>query len=132
MLFAGVPYGNRVALPLDDVYLGNLQFTGCSGSTLADELRVLAKAQAGQLSPSLSVTAIGGMRAVAQGIQAVMERSYPGKIVIFPQLLDLPLLGLADLAASLPDVHACLGPGATWTAEAERVLFEQFLPSERM
>lgn len=127
VVFAGVRADNKVALPLDRVALHQAQFTGTSGSTVADEIRVLEKIQAGTLSPTLSVAAIGGLKATAHGLQAVIEGVYPGKVVIFPQLLDLPLLSLSDLQAALPDVYAQLGPSQTWTSQAEQTLFEHFL-----
>ena len=127
VLFAGVRAGNRVELPLDRVALHNAQFTGTSGSTVADELRVLEKIRAGLLSPARSLAAIGGMQAVVDGLGAVIDRAYPGKIVIFPQLVDLPLLSLGELRTHLPQVYARLGPGETWTVRAEVALFEHYL-----
>lgn len=127
-LFAGLPPGNELPLPLDHVYLHGAQFTGTSGSKLKDQLRVLEKAQAGTLSPSLVLAAVGGLKAAAQGLQAVLDGTYPGKVVIFPQLPDLPLVSLPDLKTTMPEVYACLGPEATWTPQAERALFERWLP----
>jgi hypothetical protein len=57
---------------------------------------------------------------------AVMEGSYPGKIVIFPQIHNLPLMGLDELKGKLPEVAAKLGEGEVWTAEAEEALIEKF------
>ena len=47
--------------------------------------------------------------------------------MIFPQLRGLPLTALEDLAASDPDLGAALGPGGTWTSEAEAILFAKHL-----
>ena len=110
VVFAGLPVGSKAPLPLDRVALHGAQFTGTSGSTVADELAVLDKITAGVLSPARSLAAIGGMRAMAAGIEAVMQHRYPGKIVIFPQLVDLPLLALSELHAKLPQVHAASAP----------------------
>ncbi|MCW5861188.1 MAG: zinc-binding dehydrogenase, partial [Caldilineales bacterium] len=127
VLFAGVPVGTKIPLPLDRVALHGAQFTGTSGSSVADELRVLAKVRAGQLSPARSVVAIGGMRAMAAGIQAVIDQAYPGKIIIYPQLPDLPLLSLHELRNALPKVYDCLGPNETWTREAELLVSRDWL-----
>jgi threonine dehydrogenase-like Zn-dependent dehydrogenase len=124
VVFAGLPVGSKAPLPLDWVALHGAQFTGTSGSTLADELDLLGKVGAGILSPSGALAAIGGMRAMAAGVEAVMTHVYPGKVVIFPQLVDLSLLALPELHAGLPSVAVHLGPGDTWTAAAERALFE--------
>ncbi len=125
VIFAGVQAGNQIKLPLDWVPIHGAQFTGTSGSTVADQLRVLEKIQNNTLSAAQTVAAIGGMTAMSNGLQAVLEQTYPGKIVIFPQLTDLPLVSLPELEQGLPDVYRQLGPGPTWTAQAERVLIEQ-------
>ena len=51
---------------------------------------------------------------------------YAGKIIIFPQLPDLPLIGLDDLHKIHPDIAEKLEPGNMWTAEAEEALFEKY------
>ncbi len=122
VLFAGIAPGQAIRLPLDRSAQSSAQFTGTSGSTVADQLAVLAKAAAGTLAPAGCVAAIGGMRAVKRALAAMMENRFPGKIVIYPQLPDLPLLGLDELRATLPAVHAALGPGPAWTRAAEAAL----------
>lgn len=124
--FAGVPNGTMAPLNMSDVYLHNAQYTGTSGSTLADQAVVISKTTAGELSPNRSVAAVGGIEAARDGIQAMMAGAYPGKIVIFPQLEGLPLTGLPELQEQYPDVAAKLGPGHVWTPEAEQALVEHF------
>jgi threonine dehydrogenase-like Zn-dependent dehydrogenase len=126
VLFAGVPNGTLAPLNLSDVYLHNAQFTGTSGSALDDQATVIRKTFAGELSPNRSVAAIGGIEAARDGIRAMMEGRYPGKIVIFPQISGLPLISLAELKAEYPDVAAKLGPGDVWTPAAEQALIERF------
>ncbi len=125
-IFAGVQAGNLIDLPLDHAALYGAQFTGTSGSTVADQLRVLEKVQDRTLSAGQCVAAIGGMQAMRDGLQAVLEQTYAGKVVIFPQLRNLPLMSLAELEGVLPDVYARLAPGPAWTAAAERTLIEAF------
>lgn len=124
VLFAGAPNGTLAPLNLSDVYLSNAQYTGTSGLTLQDQRQVMERALAGELSPERSVAAIGGMNAARDGVEAMMESRYPGKIVIFPQIEDLPLMGLDELAERLPEVAAHLGPGNVWSKEAEAALIE--------
>jgi len=126
VLFAGVPNGTMAPLDLSTVYLNNAQYTGTSGLTIEDQASVMARALDGSLSPERSVAAIGGMRTAREAMAAVMEGRYPGKIVIFPQIHDLPLLGLDELAEKLPDVGSKLGPGPVWTEEAEATLIEHY------
>ena len=66
------------------------------------------------------------MRAAIDGIQAMMDGSYPGKVVIFPQIEELPLLGLPELKEAYPEVGAKLGEADSWTLQAEEVLLAQF------
>jgi threonine dehydrogenase-like Zn-dependent dehydrogenase len=126
VLFAGVPNGTYAPLNVSDVYLHNAQFTGTSGSRLSDQQLVIDKTIAGELSPNRSVAAVGGIEAAQDGLRALMEGHYPGKVVIFPQISGLPLTGLPELKERFPEVAAKLGPGDLWTPEAERALIEQF------
>jgi threonine dehydrogenase-like Zn-dependent dehydrogenase len=126
VLFAGVPNGTLAPLNLSAVHLHNAQFTGTSGSRLSDQALVINKTVAGALSPNRSVAAVGGIEAAHDGIRAMMEGRYAGKVVIFPQLSGLPLTGLAQLRDTLPEVAAKLGPGNVWTPAAERALIERF------
>ena len=122
VLFAGVPNGTMAPLNLTDVYLANAQYTGTSGLTIHDQADVMARTVAGSLSPGQAVAAIGGMNVAKEALQAMMDSRYPGKIVIFPQLPDLPLFGLDELAEKLPAVGKHLGPGNSWTQAAEEAL----------
>jgi threonine dehydrogenase-like Zn-dependent dehydrogenase len=126
VLFAGVPNGTYAPLNVSDVYLHNAQFTGTSGSRLSDQQLVIQKTMAGELSPNRSVAAVGGIEAAQDGLRALMEGHYPGKVVIFPQISGLPLPGLPELKEHFPEVAAKLGPGDIWTPEAEQALIEQF------
>jgi threonine dehydrogenase-like Zn-dependent dehydrogenase len=128
VLFAGVPNGTMAPLDLSEVYLNNAQFTGTSGLTLDDQRLVMDRALDGSLSPGRSVAAIGGMNVAPQGIEAMMDGRYPGKIVIFPQIPDLPLMGLDELSEKLPEIAALLDENGFWTNEAEAALIEKFWP----
>jgi len=127
VLFAGLPVGTRASLDISRVYLHGAQYTGTSGSRIADQALVVRKTIAGQLSPARAVAAVGGIEAAADGLRALVEGRFAGKIVIFPQLRGLPLTSLEDLAASDPDLASALGPGGTWTSDAEAVVFAKHL-----
>ena len=55
-----------------------------------------------QLSPARSVGAVGGMEAAVEGVRAMMDGRFPGKILIFPQASGLPLTGLDELPRTEP------------------------------
>lgn len=126
VFFAGVPNGTLAPLDMNLIYLHNAQYTGTSGSRVSDQVLVIEKAQAHQLSPNRSVAAIGGLEAATDGMEAMMAGRYAGKIVIFPQLSGLPLTGLSELKDKYPDIAEALDPGDVWTNEAERRLIEKF------
>jgi threonine dehydrogenase-like Zn-dependent dehydrogenase len=125
VLFAGVPNGTMGAVNLSNVYLSNAQYTGTSGLTIHDQASVMERRVAGTLSPGRSVAAIGGLETAAEAIESVIEGKYPGKVVIFPQIRNLPLTGLNELKERLPEVAAKLGEDLMWTNEAEEVLIEK-------
>ncbi|MEM7274224.1 MAG: alcohol dehydrogenase catalytic domain-containing protein [Actinomycetota bacterium] len=126
VFFAGIANGTMGPLDMSPVYLANAQYTGTSGSSIADQAAVLDKARAGSLTPALNLAAIGGIEAGRDGVQAVMDGRYAGKVVIFPQVEGVPLTGLDQLAERLPDVAAALGERGEWTEEAERILLERY------
>jgi threonine dehydrogenase-like Zn-dependent dehydrogenase len=127
VLFAGLPVGTRAPLDLSPVYLHGRQYTGTSGSRIVDQELVVRKTIEGRLAPGRAVAAVGGMEAAPEGLRALLEGRFAGKIVIFPQLHGLPLTSLEDLASRDPAFAAALGPGETWTKAAEAVLFAQHL-----
>jgi len=126
VFFAGVPNGTVGKVNLSNVYLSNGQYTGTSGLTIDDQASVMERRIAGTLSPGRSVAAIGGMETAADAIQSVMESKYPGKVVIFPQIHNLPLTSLKELQDRIPEVAQKLGDDLMWTNEAEEALIEKF------
>jgi threonine dehydrogenase-like Zn-dependent dehydrogenase len=126
VLFAGLPIGTLAPLDLSPVFLHGAQYTGTSGSRIVDQERVIQKTLLGQLSPGHSLAAVGGIEAAADGIRAMMDGTFAGKIVIFPQLRGLPLTALADIATLAPEVADALGHDGVWTSEAEARLFARF------
>jgi threonine dehydrogenase-like Zn-dependent dehydrogenase len=125
VLFAGVPVGTRVALDLSPVFLHGAQYTGTSGSRIADQALVVRKTMDGELEPRRALAAVGGMETAAEALQALVDGRYPGKIVVFPQLTGLPLTGLDELAGD-PDIGPLLGADGSWTSAAEDALFARF------
>lgn len=121
-VFAGVARGTMVNLDLSDSYLKDNRVIGHSASVMSDMQLVLTKWNDNQLSPNRSVAAIGSLSAARDGLKAVKETTYAGKVVIYPNIKEFPLTALADLKDKLPSVFAKLKDGE-WTNEAE----EEFL-----
>jgi threonine dehydrogenase-like Zn-dependent dehydrogenase len=122
-IFAGVARGTMASLDLSDVYLKDVRFIGHSGLTTEDMRLTLSQVESGKLSPNRLVAAIGSLTAAREGLQAVKDAVFPGKIVIYPHIKDFPLTALPGLKDKLPSVYAKLKDGREWTIEAE----EEFL-----
>ncbi|HOT92141.1 MAG TPA: alcohol dehydrogenase catalytic domain-containing protein [Anaerolineae bacterium] len=127
-IFAGVPRGKFAEIDLSDVYLRQTRIIGHSASTIENMRFMLEQAETGQLSPNRSVAAIGSLEAAYDGLKAVDETRFPGKIVIYPHIKPLPLTALTDLKDVLPTVYAKLKDGREWTNEAEAELLRVMLP----
>jgi len=123
-LFAGTPAGICMAIDLSKVYLGNLQITGASGLSFNNIQEAYHLALNEEIDLNAAVAAVGGMMAAQEAIQATQERRYPGRIIIYPQLEDLPLLSMSDLVGRYPLLETLLGQRNLWTREAEAKLFE--------
>jgi L-sorbose 1-phosphate reductase len=127
-IFAGVKRG--VGLDIDPMLIAGdrqVRFIGHSGSALDDQQAVVDRCLSNELNTNLSVAAIGGLNQIPEGIQAMKDSIFPGKIVIYPQFMDIPLTGLSSLDEVLPNVAAALGENNTWTQAAENALFEDQL-----
>ncbi|MHB1295128.1 MAG: alcohol dehydrogenase catalytic domain-containing protein [Anaerolineae bacterium] len=127
-IFAGLPRGSKAKIDLRVVAEKGVRFTGTSGSEIRDLRNMLNAAESGRLDPNLSVAAVSGLRDVTKGLEGVIAQTFPGKVVIYPQILDFPLTPLADLATALPNVYAKLGSHESWTVEAEAEFLKELLP----
>lgn len=119
-IFAGVARGTSAKLDLSATYQKSVRVFGHSASTIDDLRLMLHQAEAGELSPNRSVAAVGSLSAARDGLQAVKDTVFPGKVVIFPHIKELPLTALPDLKDKLPTVYARLKDGRAWTVEAEQ------------
>lgn len=127
-VFAGVARGTMATLDLSDAYLKGTRIIGHSASSIDDLRLMLHMAETGQLSPNRSVAAIGSLSAAKNGLLAVRDTVFPGKVVIFPQIKEFPLTALPDLKDVLPSVYAKLKDGHEWTKEAEEEFLRLMLP----
>lgn len=127
-VFAGVARGTKVNLNLSDAYLKDARAIGHSASSIDDLKLMLNQAESGRLSPNRAVAAIGSLNAAKDGLQALQDATFPGKIVIFPHIKDFPLTALPDLKTALPTVYARLKNNREWTVEAEAEFLRLMLP----
>jgi threonine dehydrogenase-like Zn-dependent dehydrogenase len=122
-LFAGVPVGTKARLDLNPVIQSGARFWGTSGSSIADLRSVLRKVEQAELATDSVVAAIGGIRAVKEGLAAVRDARFLGKTMIYPQLDQLPLLSVEECAERYPTLREKLADGRYWNRSAEAELF---------
>lgn len=127
-VFAGLARGTFVPLDLNDVVHKGVRIIGHSASTIEDLRLMLHQTECGELSPNRSVAAIGSLSAARDGLAAVRDALFPGKVVIFPQIREFPLTSLPELKDKLPSVYVRLKDGHEWTTEAEEEFLQLMLP----
>jgi threonine dehydrogenase-like Zn-dependent dehydrogenase len=122
-IFAGIPASVKQDLDLDTYIANRCYMFGTSGSRLSDMIIVLKKTLSGQLDTDCSVDAVSGMAGAIDGIRAVENRTMAGKIIVYPQLKELPLTPLSKLHEKFPSVAKKLKNGI-WTLAAEEELLQ--------
>ncbi|MBZ0301462.1 MAG: alcohol dehydrogenase catalytic domain-containing protein [Anaerolineae bacterium] len=126
-VFAGVARGTLTELNLGDLYLKDVRWFGHSASSIDDLRQMLHQAESGELSPNRAVAAVGSLNAARDGLAAVRDATFPGKVVIFPHIKEMPLTPLGELKDKLPSVYAKLKDGREWTVEAEQEFLKLML-----
>lgn len=120
-LFAGLPAGTHGEIDFQGIIDRGVFLAGTSGSDIADMTTVLRKIEAGDYDTSISLDAVVGMVGFKDAIQAVMDRTSGGKIMVYPALHNLPLTRLVDMPEKMPTVAEKLNNGV-WTRESEEEL----------
>ena len=124
-VFAGIPAGETAEIPVDRVIRSGIRFTGSSGSSTQDMLDALHAAERHEFEPQSALAAVAGLRAAKEGLNAVADGSYPGKIVVLPGCLDLPLTPFEP--ARLPrELAATLDAQGRYTIATERYLKDEW------
>jgi D-arabinose 1-dehydrogenase-like Zn-dependent alcohol dehydrogenase len=118
-VFAGVLRGTMAQIDLSRVYLDDIRIIGHTASSIDDLKLMLYQAENNLLAPNRSVAAIGSLEAARDGLEALQNAVYPGKVVIFPNVKPMPVTALPELEESMPTVYAKLKDGRGWTVEAE-------------
>ena len=124
-IFAGVARGTMADIDFNDLVKKNVCLIGHSASTIENMLTMLQKVEEGDLNTNRSVAAVGSLSAAKDGLQALIDATYPGKVVIFPNIRELPLTPVVELGNVLPEVAEKFADGHTWTKEAEREFLAQ-------
>jgi threonine dehydrogenase-like Zn-dependent dehydrogenase len=118
-VFAGVLRGTMAQIDLSRVYLDGIRVIGHTASSIDDLKLMLFQAENNLLAPNRSVAAIGSLDAAREGLVALQDAVYPGKVVIYPHIRSMPITAVPALAEEMPAVYARLANGREWTVEAE-------------
>jgi hypothetical protein len=95
---------------------------------MTDMSLTLEKVLTSELRTNRSVAAIGSLNAARDGLQALKDATFPGKVVIYPTIKDMPLTPLPEFKEKFPTVYAKLANGREWTNEAEEEFLRIMLP----
>lgn len=117
-MFAGFESRDKawMRLNLNDMHYGAWTLLATSGSPIEALRRALDDAAAERIDPNNSVACIGGLDAAKDAIHHTHVGTYPGRIVIYPQI-EMPLTPVEDLTSD-----------GRWTKETEAALLEGRLP----
>lgn len=130
-LFSGTSYGNFTPLPLGAVVTHGARILASSGSTVQDELAVLKRVEDKTLNPDCNVVAVAGMNAVKEALIQAAQGTYPGKVILYPQLEHLPLLALSQLDR-VDEKLAAYVASYGWDRTAEKLLYCAFGQTDRL
>jgi threonine dehydrogenase-like Zn-dependent dehydrogenase len=128
-LFAGIKRGTGPIF-LGDIHYDQITITGNTGSRLEDMVKMLRITERGDLDTDFSAGAVVGMNACASGVKAVADGTITNKTILYPQLPELPLTRIEDLAGKIPfsrDVAPEVAAGR-WSHQAEAEMLEHLLP----
>ena len=118
-LFAGIRRGSKTSLDFSSLTSKHTHFIGHSGSKIEDMRSVIQRWENGQIDINRAVAAVGSLDAAKDGYQAMIDKTFPGKVVIYPNIKSFPLTGLPELKHILPSVYDKLSPMGNWTNAAE-------------
>jgi L-sorbose 1-phosphate reductase len=127
-LFAGLQRGVKAKIPINSIIgTQQIRLIGHSGSDLSDQKVVVDRITSRRLNTDLSVAAIGGINQIADGIKAMKNWVFPGKIVIYPHVLEFHLTAIDKLEEKIPGIGKYLGEDRAWNMEAEKFFLEKML-----
>ena len=125
-IFAGIPAGKEGELNVNGIASRGMRFIGSSGSSTAHLRHTLDLSEKRLLKPVTALAAVGGMNALKEGLDAVINAKFPGKTVIFPNCPDMPLTPVRDIAKLVPGIEMTLDENGFYTRNTEQRLLEAY------
>ncbi len=125
-VFAGIPVGNTATFNIGAVASKGQRFIASSGSGMDDIKYTLQLTEDGKLSPVYALAAIGGMNALKEGMEGVYSARFPGKTVIYPHAVELPLIAVSDVGTVCDGGAETLVNGEILTQATEDCIREKW------
>jgi threonine dehydrogenase-like Zn-dependent dehydrogenase len=126
-IFAGIPAGKEGVLNINGIVENGMRYIGSSGSLTSHLRYTLEMVESGKLEPSTALAAIGGMKDLKKGLEAVANAKFPGKTVIFPNCEDMPLTPFAEISSLDEKISKALKNGsAAYNLDVEKILFDKY------
>ncbi|MCK5845161.1 MAG: zinc-binding dehydrogenase, partial [Victivallales bacterium] len=126
-IFAGIPAGKEALLNIAGITFRGHRYIGSSGSRTSDLRYALSLVESGKLSPATALAAIGGMKELKEGLEGVAKARFPGKTVVFPHCVDLPLTPVEKMGDLDSGIAESLdGDSRLYNLETENALFAKF------
>ena len=125
-IFAGIPAGKEAELSVAAIAEKGCRFIGSSGSRTEDLRHTCNMVGAGKLNPASALAAIGGMKDLKKGLDAVANARFPGKTVIFPNCEDMPLTPVSEIASLAEGLEKTLDKDGLVTLETEKLLMQKY------
>jgi threonine dehydrogenase-like Zn-dependent dehydrogenase len=118
-VFAGIPVGNCATFNIGAIASKGQRFIASSGSGMDDIKYTLQLTEDGKLSPVYALAAIGGMNVLKEGMEGVFSARFPGKTVIYPHAVELPLIAVSEVGTVCEDGAETLVNGEILTQATE-------------
>ena len=125
-IFAGIPAGKEGEMNVRAIANNGVRYIGSSGSKTAHLRYTLERAESGNLQPVTALAAVGGMKSLKEGLQAVIDAKFPGKTVIFPNCPDMPLTPVGRISDLADGIEATLDSNGFYTLDTEKELFKKY------
>jgi L-sorbose 1-phosphate reductase len=119
-IFAGIPAGKKAHFSLAGITQKGHRFIASSGSGMDDIRHTLEMTETGKLSPVYALAAIGGMNSLKEGVQGVIDARFPGKTVIYPHAVEMPLVAIEEVEQLCSGASATLNKDGVLTHETEK------------
>jgi len=126
-IFAGIPAGKEGILNIKNIVEKGMRYIGSSGSKTFHLRHTLELVESGKLEPSTALAAIGGMNDLKKGLEGVANAEFPGKTVIFPNCVNMPLTAISEISSLNPQIKDALQEsGTTYNLKVEKILFDNY------